>query len=290
MQPITAEQPGHKLTPLPKPLPKPLPTWIKLRIALIKPLHRGKVIVLPFGRILKMNAPANEMASMEFVRANTTIPVPKILDIYELQPDGSAHILMTRVQGTLFSHALHTMNPVQVQSVVSDLSGYLAQMHRLTQPTQAPTSQGPTIGGTTQGPGYDHSLGSYVWGPFPTVADFHTYVRFGEPLEDWVHEPAVMEVHAKPEAYRVRYSHADLAPHNIIVDPKAGKITGIIDWEFGGWYPEYWEYIKIHYAPRRQWAEYYAAIDKEEGIQKYPKEQAAEEVIWLRAGPFGYDR
>jgi hypothetical protein len=22
------------------------------------------------------------------------------------------------------------------------------------------------------------------------------------------------------------------------------KVTGIIDWELGGWYPEYWEYVK----------------------------------------------
>jgi hypothetical protein len=31
-----------------------------------------------------------------------------------------------------------------------------------------------------------------------------------------------------------------------MVDAKAGKITEIIDWEFGGWYPEYWEYTGMH--------------------------------------------
>ncbi|KAH6856354.1 kinase-like domain-containing protein [Chaetomium sp. MPI-CAGE-AT-0009] len=287
MQPVTAAEPQ------PSRKPKPLPTWIKLRLAainFINPSRLTNVIALPFGKILKRNALANEIAALEFVRANTTIPVPKILDIYEPQPDGSAHILMTRVPGTVLGYALPEMTTVQVQSVVSELSAYLAQMHRLTQPAQAPApaSQAPTIGGTAQGPGYDNRLGPHVWGPFHSVADFHTYARFGAPLEDWVHEPAVFEVHGKPEGeYQVRFSHADLHPRNIMVDPKAGKITGIIDWEFGGWYPEYWEYTKMHYCPRPHWAQWFAAIDKEEGIQKYPKEQAAEEVIWLRAGPFG---
>jgi Ser/Thr protein kinase RdoA (MazF antagonist) len=197
---------------------------------------------------------------------------------------------MTHVPGTMLSNALPKMTTDQIQSVASELSGYLAQMHQLIQPVQGPASQAPTIiGGTARGPGYDHRLGPRVWGPFQTVADFHTYIRFGEPLEDWVHEPAVVEMHGKPEgAYQVRYTHADLAPRNIMVDPKAGKITGIIDWEFGGWYPEYWEYTKMHCCPRPHWNEWLAAIDKEEGIQKYPKELAAEEAIWLRAGPFGY--
>lgn len=31
--------------------------------------------------------------------------------------------------------------------------------------------------------------------------------------------------------------------HNILVE--GGRITGIIDWEYAGWYPEYWEYVKM---------------------------------------------
>jgi len=26
-----------------------------------------------------------------------------------------------------------------------------------------------------------------------------------------------------------------------------GRITGIIDWEYAGWYPEYWEYAKAYF-------------------------------------------
>ncbi|XTI94786.1 hypothetical protein V2W45_1473897 [Cenococcum geophilum] len=40
------------------------------------------------------------------------------------------------------------------------------------------------------------------------------------------------------------FTHADIAPRNIIVD-QTHRITGILDWEAAGWYPNYWEYINI---------------------------------------------
>lgn len=199
---------------------------------------------------------------------------------------------MTRIPGTPLGHALPSMTPAQLQSVASDLAGYLAQLHQLAPPTPASSSpQVPIpVSGTALGPGYDHRLGSHPWGPFPTVAAFHTFVRFGEPLSDWAHEPAVVEVHGKPEgAYRVRYTHADLSPRNILVDAAAGKITGIIDWEFGGWYPEYWEYTKMHHCPRPHWMGWLEAVGKKGAIERYEREVVAEEVIGLRAGPYGYD-
>ena len=50
--------------------------------------------------------------------------------------------------------------------------------------------------------------------------------------------------------HRIVFSHGDLRPANIIV--KDGHITGIIDWELGGWYPEYWEFVKAYYVWRWQ--------------------------------------
>ncbi|KAI9666807.1 MAG: hypothetical protein M1831_001583 [Alyxoria varia] len=40
------------------------------------------------------------------------------------------------------------------------------------------------------------------------------------------------------------FTHGDVAPRNIMVD-ESGHITGIIDWELAGWYPDYWEYANI---------------------------------------------
>lgn len=45
-------------------------------------------------------------------------------------------------------------------------------------------------------------------------------------------------------SHRIVLSHGDLHPGNIMVDPKSLEVAAVIDWEFGGWYPEYWEFVK----------------------------------------------
>lgn len=45
------------------------------------------------------------------------------------------------------------------------------------------------------------------------------------------------------------FTHADLNMRNILVD-EDGKLSGIVDWECAGWYPEYWEYTKAHFGAR----------------------------------------
>ncbi|KAJ6123897.1 hypothetical protein N7471_011214 [Penicillium samsonianum] len=40
------------------------------------------------------------------------------------------------------------------------------------------------------------------------------------------------------------FTHADIAPRNILVDEQ-NNVTGVLDWEWAGWYPEYWEYAQI---------------------------------------------
>lgn len=59
-----------------------------------------------------------------------------------------------------------------------------------------------------------------------------------------------------PRSSKSVFTHGDIAPQNIMVDQN-GQITGIIDWELAGWYPEYWEYANIM-KPRREdnWQEW----------------------------------
>ena len=47
-----------------------------------------------------------------------------------------------------------------------------------------------------------------------------------------------------PRSSRSVFTHGDIAPRNIMVDEEH-NITGILDWEFSGWYPDYWEYSQM---------------------------------------------
>lgn len=47
-----------------------------------------------------------------------------------------------------------------------------------------------------------------------------------------------------PQSEHSVFTHADIAPRNVMVD-EDHNVTGILDWESAGWYPEYWEYAQI---------------------------------------------
>ncbi|RJE24596.1 Choline/ethanolamine kinase [Aspergillus sclerotialis] len=43
-----------------------------------------------------------------------------------------------------------------------------------------------------------------------------------------------------PQSERSVFTHGDIAPRNVMADEQ-NNVTGILDWELGGWYPEYWD-------------------------------------------------
>jgi hypothetical protein len=58
-----------------------------------------------------------------------------------------------------------------------------------------------------------------------------------------------------------------------------GKVSAIVDWQFSGWYPEYWGYTKAHYGQidRPEW---YDGL--ENAMEKYDDELKAEQTLWRR--------
>jgi hypothetical protein len=217
---------------------------------------------------------------MEFVARNTTVPIPTIHEIYDY--GHGQHIVMEEVPGGDIQTCYGQMTPEQIKTFGAELGQCLAQMRSLTPP------QPNLVASVSLGPNVEHRLSGTPFGPFFNIEDFHTYLRFGWPLEHWVDEPDLIRVHSHPERYCTKFSHAELNPNNIMV--KDGHINAIIDWEFAGWYPEYWDYTKMHWCPRTPpWNNFYTAVDGEKSITKYPDELAAEQAIWKRTHPWSYD-
>jgi hypothetical protein len=50
----------------------------------------------------------------------------------------------------------------------------------------------------------------------------------------------------------IHFAHADMSPEHILLDQKTGNVTGIIDWEMAGFWPEWWEYRKALFGSRLQ--------------------------------------
>ncbi|KAL1850170.1 hypothetical protein Daus18300_013038 [Diaporthe australafricana] len=218
---------------------------------------------------------------MDLVRRRTTIPIPRILEIYEV--DERFHLVIEMASSGTgdFVRDYDQMTPEQVKKFGTELGGYLKQLRSLKCPREG------TIGSVTHGAHHDSRLSNRAWGPSHGIADFHTYLRLGHPLTHWENEPDVMLVHSRPERYSIKFTHADLRPNNIMA--RDGHITAIIDWEFAGWYPEYWEYTKMHWTPSPLWDKFYEAIEQEPAVVKYPDELAAEVAIWKLMHPYAYD-
>ncbi|KKZ63777.1 hypothetical protein EMCG_01881 [[Emmonsia] crescens] len=44
--------------------------------------------------------------------------------------------------------------------------------------------------------------------------------------------------------HAIHFAHGDLSPRNILVD-EGGHITAVLDWEWAGWFPEYWDVVRM---------------------------------------------
>lgn len=52
--------------------------------------------------------------------------------------------------------------------------------------------------------------------------------------------------------HAIVYTHGDLKHHSIMIHN--GHISGFIDWESAGWYPEYWEFTTaLRFCPSDFW-------------------------------------
>lgn len=262
-----------------------LPRWLKIRMRLGRKRYNDyfstNVLRIGFGQIVKLRCNPVEVEAMEYIRQHTSIPVPKVIKIYSYiyEGDDFQDVIMQYIDGESLDVAWHNMTKASKQDLSKELAEYVDQMRQLTPPKEG------FVGSVSLGTGYDHRFGKDRFGPFSSIRDFHTYVLRHDPLEAWKEEKEVIQVHTKSNSYASKFTHGDLVPSNIIV--KNGKINAIVDWETAGWYPEYWEYTKIHYQWRPYHEEFYREMDRT--MVTYPTELAAEQAIWKRYAWYAYE-
>ncbi|KAL6919007.1 hypothetical protein FSST1_003033 [Fusarium sambucinum] len=168
----------------------------------------------------------NEAQVLRFVKEHTTIPVPEVIS------SDWDRITMEYVEGQTLQQAWPVLTPDQQSNILGELSGYIAQMRAL----------GGIHLGRLDGQGVVvPSIVTRSGGPFGTLAEFH----------DWLVKPPKRlqsqsmywhQITTQLGAdYPIVFTHGDIAARNILV--RDGHIVALLDWEFAGWYPEYWEYV-----------------------------------------------
>lgn len=204
------------------------------------------------SRLVIKYAPAaqasHEPAAIRFIRRQCPdIPVPEVLGTWEAADasgDKIGYIAMSELRGSTLRDAWPMMSKDDQVSILEDLRAILAQLRRIEVPKDAMI--GALAGGT--GVAADVRAGGTEYGgPFHTESDFNEWLislvdpdlreLFGSFYIDTIRNSLTTFMH------RLRFAHGDLGMHNILVE--GGRITGIVDWEYAGWYPEHWEHVKM---------------------------------------------
>ncbi|KAH7910259.1 kinase-like domain-containing protein [Hygrophoropsis aurantiaca] len=229
---------------------------------------------LPFGLYAKFGPRVNvgEANAMLFVEANTTIPVPSVLDVIE--STGRIMILMTQLPGEPLVGGLKALSPDDTTHMVETLRGWFTQLRSLPGGTESVCAFG---GGECRSYRVDHDD---TFGPFRSINDFHAYLLEILP-DEFRDEMRVTARASHSKSHEIAFAHGDIHPSNLLVSQN--RLTGLIDWECAGWYPEYWDYTgAVH--RRQRYTEWYDLFRRV--FPQYQVELDVEMAFWAVHFPF----
>ncbi|KAI9051357.1 hypothetical protein LZ554_004404 [Drepanopeziza brunnea f. sp. 'monogermtubi'] len=173
-----------------------------------------------------------EFNALRIVRSQTTIPVPVPIDFLTSPTEG--FLVTFRIEGGPAGLAVDRCTDGEMHQMASDLRGWIAELRSI----QMDRDPRYAITDATGGSCLDYRIdGSQRVGPFVSEHEFSESLRLGI-LPDLVHR----------SDHDIFFTHGDLNMRNILVED--GRISGIMDWENAGWFPEYWEYTKCHFGVR----------------------------------------
>jgi hypothetical protein len=183
----------------------------------------------------------NEYDAMKLVAEATYVPVPRVVQYEQLGKMGI--IAMSVIPGVPLSSTWTTMPSHSRKSVLAQLKGYVAEWRRIAQPAEC---SGAFVCGAMGGVVSPHVPipGRRFTGPFLDDPTFRKAIGASYYMHAGRRRTPEEVADALPPSSSV-LTHCDLVPRNILV--YGTRITGIIDWEFAGWYPEYWEYTNMRH-------------------------------------------
>ncbi|KAI0391532.1 kinase-like protein [Xylariaceae sp. FL0594] len=237
-------------------------------------LYLRKVILYPNGVVCKSSQglPIAEAKALE-VASEAGLPAPRsfggfkapfetICNGNEIPDSGTVyaegfspviHVHMSHVPGQPLDKLWKDMAEDQRRNIARQLGEIVKKMRAVPPPPNyIGTCDGkqirdPRLYDTYTGPTCDSEQAFNEW----LISEIRSVVA-----------PLVKEAFARRlrTGHRIVLSHCDLTPRNIMVDEEGKNITGLIDWENSGWYPEYWEYVKFFHSYStdgwRNYAEY----------------------------------
>ena len=221
----------------------------------IRPAPEGKilhtvslrqVLLLNDGKVAKLGKDVcqHEADNMNFIRKHTSIPVPEVFDEYDTS-DGRHCIIMSYIPGTPLQEAWFNLPAESKISIVEQLIGYIHELRQL---------KGESVSSASGSPTFMPIFGSPLDKVLHSSSEFH-HLLFSRVVRSVPNFYAALIRSRFDDNSRLVFTHADLVGRNILVQD--GRITGILDWEWAGFYPEHWEFVKLmtNTAWKMEWGE-----------------------------------
>ncbi|KAL7272459.1 hypothetical protein RUND412_004726 [Rhizina undulata] len=178
-----------------------------------------------------------------------SIPVPAIYGLLAFR--NLSYVFMSRIPGQSLDELWPTLTEQQKSSIQSQLIPLFSSLRSVPEPPGGPALGGGEPRRCKDVRRYDRVAST----PITTEAEFNDFLLSGR---RGIRVDMVRSF--LREDHKMVMTHGDLHPRNIMAtleearDIQDGdaedvkslgvKIEGIIDWEYCGWYPEYWEYVK----------------------------------------------
>ncbi|OAL35373.1 hypothetical protein AYO20_05424 [Fonsecaea nubica] len=216
----------------------------------------SKVFLDSFGRrvfrfennVIKYGASvdAQEAQTLCFIqRSGLGIRVPEVYAYGMCEKVG--FIEMELIEGDILEDIWSQLSKDEKLSIAQQLREIVFRLRSV---------EGSYIGSLDQRPAVDPRRNRNRGGPFETEAAFNEFLLSNTISTTPPIYRKMLEDLLSTTKHKILLTHGDLSPTNIVV--KEGQIVGIIDWEFAGWYPEYWEFVQFFralYADYRDYAD-----------------------------------
>lgn len=258
---------------------------------LCKKIYAAQGIVqrVPGGIIIKQvrGVSTNELRALQLANSIPGIPAPQVIDFVTDQ--GSyTYLVMSHIPGKQFRSVCGLMTDSDLSQFVLDLRAILTEMRKI----QNPVGEGAKsmiCGAEGNTPCEDFRLNNPC-GPFPDLNTFHQQLRTLAYIDSSKTNSAdslnpltqkCLRIHTN--SYPIFFTHGDINLTNILMNPRTLRISGLIDWECAGFYPEYWEKTKSVHSVNRDtfWPVVFPRV-----MPGFEEEIEVEKWLWNRSNPF----
>jgi hypothetical protein len=245
----------------PATIPAQLPTIEEIGAArkIISDKSASKIVAIGDHFIVKYGPQVDllEGETMLFLQKSSSVPVPRIYALFKSPNKEIKYIVMERIKGQDLSLIWTKLDRATKESLKQKLRCIFTELRQLKSPGGY-CSVGHR--GLPDGIFWTKNASHPFDGPFETEADLNKamvekYVEDGlsKHKADFYTRTFKEVLQNHPPVF----THADFQRKNVMIrsSPKSptdyeGELSYsemkivIIDWEFGGWYPSYWEYAR----------------------------------------------